>query len=257
MNLIGSFLAAVQLASPFADHMVLHRESGRDMEDAKFALSLKQRPGGKARLVRFAEADDVIRNKLPNGDDEFTFTYRDSAAPVRAARVTLRRDAEGAVRHKLSCEMNDGWFLERTMFPVIEMPCEEATSLVLGSNKGGVFHDSSKWPVGRWQGYRHGGDVSLRFDVSAKGGRDNGNPIQVSQTVNGLEPGRYSLSAWVKTLGGAVRGSLKYGTCEGEMGEIAFPSKSEWTKVSAEVSVGAQLRLVIWAPPGAKFLIDS
>ena len=106
MNLIGSFLAAVQLASPFADHMVLQRESGRDMEDAKFALSLKQRPGGKARLVRFAEADDVIRNKLPNGDDEFTFTYRDSAAPVRAARVTLRRDAEGEDSQR--CHIGEG-----------------------------------------------------------------------------------------------------------------------------------------------------
>ena len=119
------------------------------VEDAKFELSLKQRPDGKARLVRFAEADDVVRKKLPNGDDEFTFTYRDSASPVRAARVTLRRDAEGAERRRLSCEMTAGWFLERAMFPVIEMPCEEATSLVLGSNKGGVFHNPSKWPVGR------------------------------------------------------------------------------------------------------------
>jgi hypothetical protein len=116
-----------------------------------------------------------------------------------------------------------------------------------------------------WLGYavtleygdKHGGDVSLFFDVPAKGGHDNGNPIQVTQTVDGLEPGRYMLSAWVKTLDGAVPGSLKYGTCDGEMGGIAFPSASEWTKVSAEVSVGAQLRLVIWAPPGAKFLIDD
>ena len=97
-------------------------------EDARFALSLKQKPGGKARLVRFAEADDVARKNLPNGDEEFLFTYRDPAAPVRAARVTLRRDADGAVRHKLSCEMNPGWYLERTMFPVIEMPCEAAAS---------------------------------------------------------------------------------------------------------------------------------
>ena len=116
-------------------------------EDAKFALSLKQKPGGKARLVRFAEADDVIRKCLPNGDEQFLFTYRDPATPVRAVCVMLRREADGAVRHKLSCEMNAGWFLERTMFPVIEMPCKEATSIVFGSNKGGVFHDPAKWPV--------------------------------------------------------------------------------------------------------------
>ena len=65
-----------------------------------------------------------------------------------------------------------------------------------------------------WLGYavtleygdKHGGDVSLFFDVPAKGGRDNGNPIQVTQTVNDLEPGRYALSAWVKTLNDATSG---------------------------------------------------
>ena len=132
-------------------------------EDAKFALSLKQKPGGKARLVRFAEADDVARKCLPNGDEEFLFTYRDPAAPVRAARVTLRRDADGAVRHKLSCEMNQGWFLERTMFPMIEMPCEEAANLVLGSNKGGVSHDPSNWPVGLWLGCESPGSCCASF----------------------------------------------------------------------------------------------
>jgi len=115
----------------------------------KFALSLKQKPGGKARLVRFAEADDVSMWKLPCGDSEILYAYRDSAAPVREVRVTLRWEQDGAVRRRLSCEMNPGWFLERTMFPVVEMPCEEATRLVLGSSKGGVFHDPSKWPAGR------------------------------------------------------------------------------------------------------------
>ena len=133
------------------------------VEDAKFELSLKQKPGAQAHGISSAEADDVVRKKLPNGDDEFTFTYRDSAAPVRTARVTLRRDAEGAVRHKISCEMRSGWFLASTMFPVIDIPCEEATHLVLGSNKGGVFHDPSKWPVGRWQGCKSPGSSCAPF----------------------------------------------------------------------------------------------
>ena len=132
-------------------------------EDAKFALSLKRKPGGKARLVRFAEADDVIRKCLPNGDEEFLFTYCDPAAPVGAARVTLRREADGAVRHKLSCEMRPGWFLERTSFPEIVIPCEEAKRLMSGSNKGGVFHDPSKWPMGKWQGCASPGSCCAQF----------------------------------------------------------------------------------------------
>ena len=116
-----------------------------------------------------------------------------------------------------------------------------------------------------WLGYaatleygdRHGGEVSLRLDVPTHGGRDNGNPVQVGQTVEDLEPGEYEVSAWVRTLAGAVLGALKYGTRAGEMGEIPFPPAGEWTKVAAKVRVGTQLRLVIWAPPGAKFLIDD
>ena len=122
-----------------------------------------------------------------------------------------------------------------------------------GHNNMGWFGYSATLEYGD----KHSGDVSMLFNVPAKGGRDNGNPIQVGQTVDGLEPGRYSVSAWVKTLDGAVRGSLKFGTRDGELGAIAFPEAGGWTKVSAEVPVGSHLRLVVWAPPGAKFLIDD
>ena len=116
-------------------------------------------------------------------------------------------------------------------------------------------------------GDKHGGEVSLLFDVPAKGGRDNGLPIQVSQTIDGLVPGEYTISAWVKPLNGVpsgrdalprVRtGSLKYGTRAGEQGEIAFPAEGGWTKISAKVRTGSHLRLIVWAPPGAKFLVDD
>ena len=116
-----------------------------------------------------------------------------------------------------------------------------------------------------WLGYaatleygdRHSGKVSLRFDVPAEGGRDHGMPVQVSQTVNGLVPGEYAVSAWVKDLGGRVTGALKYGTRDGEQGEIRFPAIAEWTKVAATLHCEGQLRLIVWGAPGSSFLIDD
>ena len=61
----------------------------------------------------------------------------------------------------------------------------------------------------------------------------------------------------MKTINGSVPGSLKYGTRAGEQGEIPFPATGGWTKVSATLRSGGQLRLIVWAPPGAKFLIDD
>lgn len=72
-----------------------------------------------------------------------------------------------------------------------------------------------------WLGYgvtlddkdRHSGRVSLKFDPPKEDGRDNGEPMQVSQTVVGLEPGEYVFSAWVKSdAAAAPAGSILLGT---------------------------------------------
>jgi len=68
--------------------------------------------------------------------------------------------------------------------------------------------------------------------------------------LNGASSGRDALPR-VRT------GSLKYGTRAGEQGEIAFPAEGGWTKISAKVRTGSHLRLIVWAPPGAKFLVDD
>ena len=93
-------------------------------------------------------------------------------------------------------------------------PADSQSHVVQGVDAGKPLWNFSGCNNMGWLGYavtleygdKHGGDVSLFFDVPAKGGRDNGNPIQVTQTVNGLEPGRYTLSAWVKTLNDATSG---------------------------------------------------
>ena len=118
-----------------------------------------------------------------------------------------------------------------------------------------------------WVGYavtldaavKHSGAVSLKFDPPAKGGRDDGAPMQVSQTVEGLAPGDYVVSAWVRSDDpSAPSGELKCGSpAEGETRAIPFPAVTAWTKVSARVSVKGDLRLIVWAPPGARFHLDD
>lgn len=118
-----------------------------------------------------------------------------------------------------------------------------------------------------WFGYyvtldydvKHSGAVSLKFDPPTKGGFDNGEPMQVSQTIENLAEGTYTVSAWVKCDDKtAPLGEIKYGTKDGgEAGRIAFTADSGWTKVSAEVKAKDHIRLIIWAPPGARFHIDD
>lgn len=118
-----------------------------------------------------------------------------------------------------------------------------------------------------WLGYavtldyevKHTGSVSLKFDPPAKGGLDNGVPMQVSQTIEELAPGDYTISAWVRSDDvTAPTGELKLGFVgSGEAKAIPFPATREWTKIEAKIAVENHLRLIIWAPPGARFHIDD
>lgn len=118
-----------------------------------------------------------------------------------------------------------------------------------------------------WFGYsvtldydvKRSGALSVKFDPPAKGGRDSGAPMQIGQTVEGLEPGLYTVSIWVKNDDpSAPLGELKYGTPDGgELGHVAFPSATDWTRVSAQVKAAGKLRLIVWAPPGARFHVDD
>ena len=118
-----------------------------------------------------------------------------------------------------------------------------------------------------WLGYavtldfdaKHAGEVSLKFDPPLKGGLDKGAPMQVSQTVEELQPGNYTVSAWVRGDDAmAPVGELKLGFVDsGEAKSIPFPAATNWTKIEAKVVVGNHLRLIIWAPPGARFHIDD
>ena len=77
---------------------------GRD--SVRFALSLKPKPCATPRLVRSGEADSVRSLVLPDGDTEIVYAFGGTSAPVREARVRMRRSADGAVQHRISCETN-------------------------------------------------------------------------------------------------------------------------------------------------------
>ena len=109
---------------------------------------------------------------------------------------------------------------------------------------------------------RHGGKVSLRLEPTT------GKPWQycpptlfVAQTVTGLAPGDYDLSAWVKTASwkAGAEGALLFGTRRGgEAGRIAFPAAGAgWRRITARVHVKDELRLVIRATPGYLGWIDD
>ena len=146
------------------------------------------------------------------------------------------------------------------------------TALFTGWDGTAPLWDFSGCNNSGWLGYsvtldetvRHSGAYSLKFDPPREGGRDKGCPMQVSQTVENLADGDYTLVCWVKNDDvSAPAGSLRYGTRAGEQGAIDFPAATEWTKVEAKVKVAAkgeakgELRLIIWAPPGSRFHIDD
>ena len=108
---------------------------------------------------------------------------------------------------------------------------------------------------------RHGGQVSLRLEPNDRGPWQYCPPtLFVAQTITGLAPGEYELSAWVKTkeFGKGAAGALLFGTRKGETGRIAFPAAGTgWQRISARVNVKDELRIVIRATPGYLGWIDD
>ena len=102
-------------------------ENAQDVEvdENRFSLCLKRGQGSSVTYVRSEDADRILMSAKPDGDEEIVYTYRKPASPVREARVTVRRDADGAIRRRLSCTLADGWILVQVS-PQIEIACSEA-----------------------------------------------------------------------------------------------------------------------------------
>lgn len=108
---------------------------------------------------------------------------------------------------------------------------------------------------------RHGGEHALLIDPTISTNKSHKlATVQVAQTIEGLKPGKYVLSAWAKTERGAEEASLKFGNREGGRGALAFPKAGAgWQNISSEVEVTSDgiLRLIFFVKPGARVLVDD
>ena len=102
----------------------------------------------------------------------------------------------------------------------------------------------------------HSGNIALRFRHDSRAWPDFKRPVQFSQNVCGLMPGRYTVSCWVSESNG--RGEMKVGSHAGELATAKLPATAEWTRVSAEVEIpGDDLVVIFHVPFGARFVLDD
>ena len=102
----------------------------------------------------------------------------------------------------------------------------------------------------------HSGSRCVRVaHVDSDGWLDHGNPIQLVQTVEGLLPGRYTVSCWVKSENDLAE--FKLGDGERELASNKLPSNGKWTRLELSADVEGELTVMFFARLGAKFLLDD
>ena len=102
----------------------------------------------------------------------------------------------------------------------------------------------------------HSGNRCVRVaHVDSDGWLDQGNPIQLVQTVEGLLPGRYTVSCWVKSENDLAE--FKLGDGERELASNKLPSNGKWTRLELSADVEGELTVMFFARLGAKFLLDD
>ena len=101
----------------------------------------------------------------------------------------------------------------------------------------------------------HSGNRCVRFVHDNDGWLDNGNPVQLAQTVEGLAPGRYTVSCWVKSENDLAE--FKLGSANGELASVKLPSDGKWTRLELSADAEGELTVLFFAKFGAKFLLDD
>ena len=101
----------------------------------------------------------------------------------------------------------------------------------------------------------HSGKCAVRFVHDNEGWLDNGKPIQLAQTVEGLARGRYTVSCWVKSENDLAE--FKLGSATGELASARLPANGKWTRLELTAEVEGELTVLFFAKLGAKFLLDD
>lgn len=134
---------------------------GEEWQSPAFELSLRSSPTSQPVVVTGA---DAVRQERSAGRMRCFF---DATAPVSSVSTCVRTDADGFTRCRIDVSVADGWRLERTAYPLVDVPLPLAGGgsedwCVVGSNEGGVWRPKDD-PVGRANVYAYPGYLAAQF----------------------------------------------------------------------------------------------
>ena len=134
---------------------------GAAFPEPVFELFLRTSPTNQPVVVTGAEA---VRQARSAGRTRYFFG---ATAPVSSVSTCVRTDADGFNRYRIDVSVADGWHLERTAYPLIDVSFPLAGDgaadwCVVGSNEGGIWHPKND-PVGREAVYTYPGYLAAQF----------------------------------------------------------------------------------------------
>lgn len=126
-----------------------------------FELSLRQTPTNAPVSVT---AGDAVRWSRQGGLTQFFFGEN---APVKSVGAYACADTNGFTRYCMDVDVADGWHLERTAYPLIDVPFPlvgdgVGDRCVVGATVGGVWHPKNI-AVGRAVVYPYPGSLAAQF----------------------------------------------------------------------------------------------
>lgn len=128
---------------------------------ADFALSLRRTPNGDPIVV--ASSNAISRMKR-DGVTAYAFA---AGSPVTSVVTRVTRDASGLRRYRIDVAVADGWHLETTGYPLIDVPYPLSGDgsddrCVVGATVGGVWRPK-EIEVGRSIVYPYPGSLAAQF----------------------------------------------------------------------------------------------
>lgn len=138
--------------------------------EPNFELTLRPSPTGQPVIVTMT---DAVRQEREAGQTRYFFKAN---SPITSVLTKSHTDAEGYSRYRIDVAVADGWFLEKTAYPLIDIPFPLAGDgkddrCVVGATIGGVWHPK-KIKVGREVVYPYPGSLAAQFAAvyNEKGG---------------------------------------------------------------------------------------
>lgn len=129
---------------------------------ADFSLSLRRTPNGEPTIVTSANAMNRVDGK--GGVTTYAFA---ADCPVTSVTTLQKADAQGVRRYRIDVAVADGWHLETTGYPLIDIPYPlsgDGTDdrCVVGATSGGVWKPK-EIELGRAVVYPYPGSLAAQF----------------------------------------------------------------------------------------------